>query len=366
MTREEALQAIKAKMDYYESDKRLRGALETLIPELAESEDERIREELVAFFKEMRDTWHEIYWHDLQVEGILAWLKKQKEQKPADLPAGFYVTFPDGKKYYTKEMRCNGMNVKVVEPKQVKWSEEDEDAINGAIGILLDDNNPDFVFPEHSKLSVGEIVKRLKSLPERFNLQPKQEWSEEDEKMRQSIIKDIEFERNYTSATTNKTSEIEKYNEQINWLKSLSLNLKKRNEDVAKLCSNEWSEEDIHAIENCKYAIKETFKDEQNPHRIGTLDWLKSLRPQSHWKPSAQELGALKTAVSVLTEERTFPKAAEQIQKIIDVFDGKELRKDWKPSEEQMEALERASTNEYLSAEQYDILVSLYEQLKQL
>ena len=49
------------------------------------------------------------------------------------------------------------------QPKQ-EWSEEDRDAINGAIGILLDDNNPNFVFPEHSKLSVGEIVKRLKSL----------------------------------------------------------------------------------------------------------------------------------------------------------------------------------------------------------
>jgi len=31
-----------------------------------------------------------------------------------------------------------------------------------------------------------------------------------------------------------------------------------------------------------------------------------------------------------------------------------------------MEALKRASTNEYLSAKQFDILVSLYEQLKKL
>jgi hypothetical protein len=38
----------------------------------------------------------------------------------------------------------------------------------------------------------------------------------------------------------------------------------------------------------------------------------------------------------------------------------------WKPSDEQMEALRRASTNEYVSAEQFDILVSLYEQLKKL
>ena len=42
------------------------------------------------------------------------------------------------------------------------------------------------------------------------------------------------------------------------------------------------------------------------------------------------------------------------------------LRPSWKPSEEQMYALGRASTNEYLSAEQYDILVSLYEHLKKL
>ena len=71
------------------------------------------------------------------------------------------------------------------------------------------------------------------------------EWSEKDERIRQSIIKDIEWERNYTSATAAATGKvIEKHNEQINWLKSLSLNLKKKNEDVEKLCSNEWSEED--------------------------------------------------------------------------------------------------------------------------
>ena len=38
----------------------------------------------------------------------------------------------------------------------------------------------------------------------------------------------------------------------------------------------------------------------------------------------------------------------------------------WKPSVEQMEALRKASKNEYLTAEQYDILVSLYGDLKKL
>lgn len=35
-----------------------------------------------------------------------------------------------------------------------------------------------------------------------------------------------------------------------------------------------------------------------------------------------------------------------------------------KPSDEQMEALRKASKNEYLTAEQYDILVSLYNDLQ--
>ena len=53
-------------------------------PELRESEDERIRKELVAFFKGMQDSdWHEKYWHDLEIDRILAYLEKQKEQKPS-------------------------------------------------------------------------------------------------------------------------------------------------------------------------------------------------------------------------------------------------------------------------------------------
>ena len=38
----------------------------------------------------------------------------------------------------------------------------------------------------------------------------------------------------------------------------------------------------------------------------------------------------------------------------------------WKPSDKQMDALRKASKNEYLKSEQYDILVSLYNDLKKL
>ena len=74
MTREEALQAIKEKMDYYESDKRLRGAIETLIPELTESEDERIIKTLQEYVKNRN-------WplNGPTQDEVLAWLEKQKE-----------------------------------------------------------------------------------------------------------------------------------------------------------------------------------------------------------------------------------------------------------------------------------------------
>ena len=75
MTREEALEAIKAKMDYYDSDKRLRAAIETLIPELAESEDERIRKALI---------WHLKAGEDFVSNGVtkaecITYLENQKE-----------------------------------------------------------------------------------------------------------------------------------------------------------------------------------------------------------------------------------------------------------------------------------------------
>ena len=38
----------------------------------------------------------------------------------------------------------------------------------------------------------------------------------------------------------------------------------------------------------------------------------------------------------------------------------------WKPSDEQMEALYKASKNEYLNADQYDVLSELWNNLKKL
>ena len=79
-------------MDYKEkviallNDKELsseqKEKLESIFPELKESEDERIRKRLIEFFEDWGETKSHCW--GKSVNKILAWLEKQGEQKPKD------------------------------------------------------------------------------------------------------------------------------------------------------------------------------------------------------------------------------------------------------------------------------------------
>lgn len=58
--------------------------------------------------------------------------------------------------------------------------------------------------------------------------------------MRENIISDLQY---FRDCATDKEA-VSDYDDEINWLKDISLNHKKCIEAVDKLCSNEWSEED--------------------------------------------------------------------------------------------------------------------------
>ena len=98
---------------------------------------------------------------------------------------------------------------------------------------------------------------------------------------------------------------------------------------------------------------------EETAHHF--VNWQKEHQP--HWKPSEQEKSALRTAIY---DERHSPKVAAQLQNILKAFEGKESRKDWKPSEEQMDVLNKMTLGNFLGSGQYDILRSLYNDLKKL
>ena len=136
----------------------------------------------------------------------------------------------------------------------------------------------------------------------------------------------------------------------------------------------EWSDEDKRMIDNIIYCLPGMA--------IGTIEMLPSLAKQyalrlkslfPSWKPSEQEKDALRTAIHILTEERNFPKTGAQLQNILNAFEGKESRKDWKPSKEHMKALfhavNKARTLYFTSIDgcpEYNDPRSLYEQLKNL
>lgn len=74
---EQALE--KAKQNcLYPVNKPFISTLEEIFPELAESEDERIRKEIVEFIKRT-DKGQAIILDDDDVKGWIAWLKKQKQ-----------------------------------------------------------------------------------------------------------------------------------------------------------------------------------------------------------------------------------------------------------------------------------------------
>jgi len=152
------------------------------------------------------------------------------------------------------------------QPKQ-EWSEEDETVLNNLIYALANDrigNNRD------------EYVKWLKSL----HPQQKPKWSEKDDSMLNSILEVF-----YTQVFC---CDNENYR-QVDWLKSLRQQPKQ-----------EWSEEDENVINNaCAILTRygNIVGDEQRANEIyKTADRLKSIRPQSHWKPSEEQIAALRHA----------------------------------------------------------------------
>ena len=112
-----------------------------------------------------------------------------------------------------------------------EWSERDKDMLNSIIATCQLAAQDSDSGPARHLLELQERF--LNSLPERFNLQPKQEWSNEDEKMLNGIIErgNSEIPKGECGLTPN----------QVAWLETR----------------------------------------------------LKSLRPQPHWKPSVEQMADL-------------------------------------------------------------------------
>lgn len=270
MERKEAIEVIKKNWPD-SSFTMLREALETLIPELKESEDERIRKSLIDYFNRFKssDMWNESF----SFGDVVSWIEKQGkliEDYEDRLDRCACESFNKGYKAAIEhqkekqgEQKCvidegkseidycftKMMNGEKVSP---TWSEEDEKMLND---ILM-------CGERHCYLDAGNIA-WLKSL--RDKVQPKQEWSEEDEKHYQGCLNLMKLSLD--------TKPYPYYNDYL-WLKSIRDKVQPK---------PSWSEEDENMVRYIGNAItcEESAKylEEKGVDMIKAHRWLESYKP---------------------------------------------------------------------------------------
>ena len=272
MTREEALK-IAGEMRHWLQTDREKEALETLIPELRESEDERIRKELIAFFNEVQG----IYWHDLAVDDILAWLEKQKEQPNIELiQRSWYLEGYHDREFLKEPMWC--VKAEAGGPKFYK---------NPNYGKKLE--------PIKDVTINGEPIN---TEPQQVDIPAPTEWSEADEEMFNDILLDM-ADRREMFKSKGETTFAENTQKKIDWLDSHHLQLKYQSSCPQP--KQEWSEENKKTLDDacCWIAEYAGYLMDKNYGKasmlMGLVDKLKSLRPS--WKPSKEQMEALQRAI---------------------------------------------------------------------
>ena len=214
--------------------------LEKFFPELKESEEERIRKALIRFFSKGAE--YDSSTNGIKDRNIIAWLEKQKKENFIDKnlvkEEAHQIAWETSKHYDPNACKQEWCEMAALDmaywfenqsEQKPAWSEEDERNLEGIIDEIEANKND---APDYDLVTYDGFLSWLKSLKDRIQPQPKQEWSEKDKNMKSLII---------STLTSMGTLNLERYHH---------MNL-----DEVK-------------------------------------DWLKSLKP-NHWKPSDEQLKAL-------------------------------------------------------------------------
>ena len=233
---------------------------EEIFPELKESEDERVWRELIEGFKRYDDG---ALFNGCLVRDIVAWLEKQGEQpKKHDVcnncdQQGSCVS-PCPMKLVEKQG----------EQKLAEWTAEDEEELKIALNTL----------EEAGQYSSAKWLKNVCLVPQ--TMQKPTAWSEDDQSNFNELSSFI-FEYRTEDASR-----------LITWFKSLKYRVQPK---------QEWSEEDESILnEILKDIMVLKYRDTGEVGKAAyqkEIEWLKTkfkyLRPQSHWKPSKEQITVL-------------------------------------------------------------------------
>ena len=274
----------KAKEQYnYPCMRSCMGILEEIFPELKGSEDEKVRKALLEL---VHDTTGDELWIDYNVhkEEALDWLERQVEQNFEMKTAAESLGISSDE--YNKIVdECLFGEQKLTEFER------------GLFDMLTDISNPctaDCVKSHSEKLlSIARKMIALEQKPEenKGNIGGiSSNWSEEDEENFCSVYLDVKSARQNTVNSLSgdlKEQEEKRMDEVISWLRSLKGRV---------LPKQEWSEEDEQHIDSLLKRLDALCRNKFERTRFAISedrDWLKSLRPQNRWKPSDEQMEAL-------------------------------------------------------------------------
>ena len=230
----------KANKMHSENCEACKACIEELIPDLVESEDEKIRKWIIddITFNMNNEPLHNSEYRK-KAEKAIAWLEKQAEQKP------------------------------------VNWSEEDKGIIEEVVSYLINYSN--IVESKEDADRIEYLIDKIQDIcPHQ-----KQAWSEEDEMFVHGLIRGLAAKRDIHGHTTFSSDCID-ITKTIDWLKSLQ-------DRVQPQPKQEWSDEDKVKI-NRIVACLENLIVADNDILLKDIDWLKSLRPQKCLIPSEEEI----------------------------------------------------------------------------
>ena len=343
---EQALENFKKIKSANSDNKELVNFIEYEYPELRESEDERIRKEIIQSIQDNMCVIHK--------DKCIAWLEKKGEQKPIEtdmeFKAGDWIVCFDNEGEISipeKVVGFFGNKVRLVDidgvfmtcPKSILkqyhlWTIQDAEdgdvlAVNNEVFIyahrkqlysiavahcFVDSAGGFYLDGEFGYMENGNLISlatkeqrdtlfaKMKEAgyewdagkKELKKIEHKSAWSEEDEKC--FIELDTIIYQN---------SSLEDYNRLYNWLKSLK-------DRVQPLAKQEWSEEDEHykngligLVEDSKAGLPINLKGKAADKCIY---WLKSRKPR--WKPSDTQMSML---LAVLNDSNNISSESVQI-----------------------------------------------------
>jgi len=253
---------------------------EYLIPQLIESEDERIRKKLIETIGYFRSRGI-----DQQLcEKFLSYLEKQKEEEgydaiPVESTLEYKLGFKAGKDF-EKQKKQKPITC-------INFDNEFENQVSHLLASVLNG--------EH-KYNEGFVKYAAQALLEYAKKEQKPAEVDEYEIIKKHITEDV------------LSSEVNKRLKECGWYVTdenpagATINGKPiptENQSV-DIPLAEWSEEDEEMLNSCissieeskenRYAYKETDGDTSYDREV---DWLKSLRPIPRWKPSEKHLSVL-------------------------------------------------------------------------